>query len=100
MVTSYDDTDPPSGVKGDVEWSLDHTLSFKDPNRIELVPDPLNPPAHVLIKLGSIIVHMEEKDSARGHWMDQSALDTVRNDPAVIEWMDKMTKMAFLPVKR
>jgi hypothetical protein len=24
----------------------------------------------------------------------------VRNDPAVIEWMDKMTKMAFLPVKR
>ncbi len=62
--------------------------------------DPLKPSADLLIKLGSIIVHQEEKASKKGHWMDQYALDTIRNDPEVIEWMDKMDKMAFLPVKR
>ena len=63
-------------------------------------PNPLDPTATLLVKLGSIIVHMEEKASSKGHWMDQHALDTVRNDPEVIEWFEQMNKMAFLPVKR
>jgi len=62
--------------------------------------NPLKPSTLLLIKLGSIIVHMEEKASAKGHWMDQHALDTVRNDPEVVEWLDQMTKLALLPVKR
>ncbi len=62
--------------------------------------DPLKPSASLLIKLGSIIVHHEEKESSEGHWVDQHALDTCRNDPEVVEWMATMTKMAFLPVKR
>lgn len=62
--------------------------------------DPLKPSPSLLIKLGSVIVHQEEKASSKGHWMDQHALDTVRNDPEVIEWLDQMTKLAFLPIKR
>ena len=62
--------------------------------------DPFKPSATLLIKLGSCIVHLEEKQSASGHWMDQHALDTVRNDPEVVEWFEQMHKAAFLPVKR
>lgn len=62
--------------------------------------DPLKPTTSLLIKLGSVIVHQEEKESKQGHWVDQHALDTVRNDPEVVEWLEQMTKMAFLPVKR
>jgi len=62
--------------------------------------DPLKPSIPLLIKLGSIIVHQEEKMSSQGHWMDQAALDTVRNDPEVVEWLGEMGRMAFLPVKR
>jgi len=62
--------------------------------------DPFKPSATLLIKLGSAIVHLEEKQSSKGHWMDQHALDTVRNDPEVVEWFKQMNKMAFLPVKR
>lgn len=62
--------------------------------------DPLKPSASLLIKLGSVIVHQEEMMSDKGHHFDKHALDTVRNDPEVVEWLAKMTKMAFLPVKR
>lgn len=63
-------------------------------------PDPLKPSVGLLIKLGSIIVHKEELMSKKGHSFDKAALDTVRNDPEVIAWLEQMTKMAFLPVKR
>lgn len=62
--------------------------------------DPLKPSISLLIKLGSVIVHQEELMSDKGHHFDRQALDTVRNDPEVIEWIEKMTKAAFLPVKR
>lgn len=62
--------------------------------------DPLKPSVELLIKLGSVIVHQEEMMSEKGHHFDKHALDTVRNDPEVVEWLAKMTKMAFLPVKR
>ena len=62
--------------------------------------DPLKPSIQLLIKLGSIIIHQEELLSPGRHEYDQHALETVRNDPEVIEWIEQMTKMAFLPVKR
>ena len=62
--------------------------------------DPLKPSASLLIKLGSVIVHQEEMMSSKGHDFDKHALDTVRNDPEVVEWLARMTKLAFLPVKR
>ncbi len=62
--------------------------------------DPLKPSTGLLIKLGSVIVHQEEMMSKKGHHFDKAALNTVRNDPEVVEWLDAMTKMSFLPVKR
>ena len=62
--------------------------------------DPLKPSLSLLIKLGSVIVHQEELASEKGHHFDKSALEAVRNDPEVVEWLAKMTALAFLPVKR
>lgn len=63
-------------------------------------PSPLKPSASLLIKLGSIIVHQEEMMSSKGHYFDKAALDNVRNDPEVVEWIKQMNTLAFLPVKR
>lgn len=62
--------------------------------------DPFKPTPSLLVKLGSIIVHMEELHGPNGHEYDQQALNTVRNDPEVVEWFNAMNRMAFLPVKR
>lgn len=62
--------------------------------------DPLKPSATLLIKLGSLIVHLEEQASSKGHHVDAYAIAALQQDPEVIEWMKKMTGMAFLPVKR
>lgn len=62
--------------------------------------DPLKPSTPLLIKLGSIIVHQEELISPGGHRFDKAALETVRNDAEVVEWLHQMTTLAFLPVKR
>lgn len=62
--------------------------------------DPLKPSVALLVKLGSVIIHQEEKASAKGHYMDQFALDTVRNDPDVVQWIGQMQARGFLPLKR
>lgn len=61
--------------------------------------DPLKPSTILLIKLGSLIVHQEELMSPSGHHFDKAALETVRNDPEVVERLRQMTILAFLPVK-
>lgn len=64
------------------------------------VDDSLTPSFQVLVKLGSIVVHYQELNSPGGDPMDKKAIDTLESDPEVIEWLAKMTKLAFLPVKR
>lgn len=84
-----------------VTWYLDEDFSCKEPERvekkIELIPDPMNPPRDILVKLGLIILYLEEKCHARGNWASQHALDAMRNDPVVIEWMDKVVGREILP---
>lgn len=62
--------------------------------------NPLNPGASVLTKLGSLIVHYQERDSASGHPFDQNAIDQLENDPEVKDWLKRMDDMAMLPKKR
>lgn len=62
--------------------------------------DPLKPNATVLIKLGSIAVHVDEMLSAKGHDFDRHALDTVLYDAEITEWLKAMDKLSFLPLKR
>lgn len=61
--------------------------------------DPLKPSPALLCKLGSILVHAEELTSPTGHPFDHQAFMSAW-DAEVIEWMEQMRKMAFLPVKR
>jgi hypothetical protein len=62
--------------------------------------DPLKPTAALLCKLGSIVVHVEEGLSSKGHEFDIIALRQLINDPAVQGWLYDMGKLALLPVKR
>ena len=69
-------------------------------------PNPLTPSTSVLVKLGSIAVHVDEMKSYKfnpaqhGFVHDLSAIEQLLDDPEIKEWMDQMGKMAFLPVKR
>jgi len=62
--------------------------------------DPLKPSVALLVKLGSIAVHVEEMMSPKGHQFDRVALQTLLNDAEVVEWRKAMDKMAMLPVMR
>ena len=62
--------------------------------------DPLKPNIPLLIKLGSIAVHVEEMLSPYGHEFDKSAIETLLSDPELKEWIKEMAALAFMPVKR
>ena len=62
--------------------------------------DALKPPATLLVKLGSALVHMEELHSPGGHEFDMAALNSLLNDDEVLGWLAEMEKMALLPLKR
>lgn len=60
----------------------------------------LKPTVPLLVKLGSIAVHVEEMLSPRGHGFDKIALEQLLVDPEYIAWREQMTAMAMLPVMR
>lgn len=62
--------------------------------------DPLKPTVPLLVKLGSLAVHIEEMLSPTGHEYDRAAIDTILTDLEVAAWLAAMGKMGFLPVKR
>jgi hypothetical protein len=62
--------------------------------------DPLIPPLGLLVKLGSIVVHVDEMLSPLGHGYDKLTVQASLQDPEVREWIAEMTRQALLPVKR
>jgi hypothetical protein len=62
--------------------------------------NPLRPPVTVLVKLGSIAVHVDEMLSPRGHPVDKVALQTLLDDAELKDWLAQMSAMAMLPLKR
>jgi hypothetical protein len=67
------------------------------------IPAPVNalaPPASTLVKLGSIAVHVDEALSTEGHEFDWGAARQLLVDPEVVAWIEAMTKLGFMPVKR
>lgn len=62
--------------------------------------DPLHPPASLLVKLGSIIVHADEALGPGGHHFDVQTMQTLLEDPEVERWLAEMDVLALLPKKR
>lgn len=60
----------------------------------------LAPPLTLLVKLGSIAVHVDEMLSSDGHQFDRVALQGLIADPEVIDWIAQMDTAAFVPKKR
>lgn len=58
------------------------------------------PTMSLMVKLGSIVVHVEEMMSPTGHGFDRVALEGLLNDAEVKDWLKAMDKLAMLPVKR
>ena len=62
--------------------------------------DPLRVGVSMAVKLGSIAVHAQELLSPKAHEYDVAALRTLLKDDEVKRWLEAMSKLAFLPVKR
>lgn len=57
-----------------------------------------NPPLGLLVKLGSLVIHLQEAASPGGHAFDQLAIHTLENDEDVQAWFKAM--QPYMPVKR
>jgi hypothetical protein len=62
--------------------------------------NPLKPKPSILLKLGSIAVHVDEMLSPEGHAFDREAIKSLLGDAEVQAWLRDMDKMAYLPVRR
>lgn len=60
----------------------------------------LRPQLALLVKLGSIAVHVDEFTSAGGHEYDLTALKGLIADREVRAWLASMDANSFLPVRR
>lgn len=54
----------------------------------------------LLVKLGSIAVHVDEMLSPGAHDYDRIAVLGLLKDPEVVEWITAMDRMAMVPKKR
>jgi hypothetical protein len=60
--------------------------------------DELKPGLSLLVKLGSIAVHVEEMLGTTGHTFDRYALKTLLDDAEVKQWIKDMG--VYMPIKR
>lgn len=62
---------------------------------------PLRPMELALqAKVGSILAHVEEGLSAKGHPFDWTAVESLMGDPGVVAWLEGLRDMSLLPEKR
>lgn len=74
--------------------------SYRTETLVIDMTDPLKPGMSLLAKLGSIVVHVEEAMSSKGHKFDIAALQQGISDPEVTMWLAEMRKLALIPEKR
>jgi len=60
----------------------------------------ITPNTNVLIKLGSLFVHVEEAISTKAHSFDILAIKQILEDDDVKAWIEKMDNLALVPKKR
>lgn len=59
-----------------------------------------NPQLGLLVKLGSLAVHVRELLSGDGHHFDRVAIGSLINDPEVVAALGELGEHALLPVMR
>ena len=64
------------------------------------IDEALNPNSSVLCKIGSIIVHIDEGLSSKGHPFDLVAIRALINDSEVRRWLVAMDNNCLLPLRR
>ncbi len=62
--------------------------------------DVLKPSNTILIKLGSLFIHIEESLSDKAHHFDITVIKQALADEELREWIKGMDKLALLPKKR
>lgn len=62
--------------------------------------EALKPSATLLVKLGSLAIHIEEAISSKGHHFDIATIKGQLQDEELREWLKAMDKLALLPKKR
>ena len=62
--------------------------------------NPLTPPASVIVKAASLIVHAEEFFSEGGHDFDRLAFLGLYQDTEIGLWLRDLEKLQLLPKKR
>lgn len=57
-------------------------------------------PTSLLIKLGSLAIHVEEMFGSNGHQFDVEVIKTLLNDAEIRDFLDNPEMAVFLPIKR
>lgn len=60
----------------------------------------MKPELAILVKLGSIAVHVEEMMSPDGHGADKISLEALLDEPDLKAWIEQMDKIGLMPKKR
>lgn len=60
----------------------------------------LKPNTTILIKLGSIYIHIKEGLGVKGHDFDLIALKQLLEDEELKEWIKQMDSLALIPKER
>lgn len=62
--------------------------------------DPLNPPATVLAKVGSVVRHLQEAMGDTGMALDVAVAERLLEDPELEAWLEEMDKLGLIPAMR
>jgi hypothetical protein len=63
------------------------------------MPTIQTPEITTLVKLASLVVHVQEALSPKGHGLDTAAIRALADDPSVAAWLVTIPSV-LLPVKR
>lgn len=74
-------------------------MTKKRPDKTGMV-DTYAPSISLLVKLGSLAVHVDEYFGGKGHSFDEEAMETIIWDREVRAWLAAMDAVGFLPIRR
>jgi len=83
---------------GKITFGPSKRVKTEIPSVVLAPADHLHPSLSLLAKLGSVLVHVDELLSTKGHNYDRIALTQALVDPEIKQWVKDMGPL--LPLKR